>query len=64
MATKNYYEILGVDRKATAADIKSAYRKLVKQYHPDLHPGDAAAAAKRQHSPIGRPSSHRDKNAP
>ena len=46
MATKNYYEILGVDRKATDADIKSAYRKLVKQYHPDLHPGDAAAAAK------------------
>ena len=46
MADKNYYEILGVDRKATDADIKSAYRKLVKQYHPDLHPGDANAAAK------------------
>ena len=46
MATKNYYEILGVYRKATDSDIKSAYRKLVKQYHPDLHPGDAAAAAK------------------
>lgn len=43
---KNYYEILGVDRKATAADIKSAYRKLVKQYHPDLHPDDKDAAAK------------------
>ena len=46
MADKNYYEILGVDRKATEADIKSAYRKLVKQYHPDLHPNDANAAAK------------------
>ena len=46
MADKNYYEILGVDRKATDADIKAAYRKLVKQYHPDLHPGDANAAAK------------------
>lgn len=43
---KNYYEILGVDKKATAAEIKSAYRKLAKQYHPDLHPGDAAAAEK------------------
>ncbi len=46
MADKNYYEILGVDRKASEADIKAAYRKLVKQYHPDLHPGDANAAAK------------------
>ena len=46
MADKNYYEILGVDRKASDADIKAAYRKLVKQYHPDLHPGDANAAAK------------------
>ena len=46
MADKNYYEILGVDRKATDAEIKSAYRKLVKMYHPDLHPNDANAAAK------------------
>ena len=43
---KNYYEILGVDSKATQAEIKSAYRKLVKQYHPDLHPNDPNAAAK------------------
>ena len=33
---KNYYEILGVDKKATDAEIKAAYRKLVKQYHPCL----------------------------
>lgn len=43
---KNYYEILGVNRNATADEIKSAYRKLVKQYHPDLHPNDANAVAK------------------
>lgn len=43
---KNYYETLGVDRNATPDQIKSAYRKLAKQYHPDFHPGDAAAAEK------------------
>lgn len=43
---KNYYEILGVSKTATQDEIKAAYRKLVKQYHPDLHPGDAAAAEK------------------
>ena len=43
---KNYYEILGVSKTASADEIKSAYRKLAKQYHPDLHPGDAAAAEK------------------
>ena len=43
---KNYYEILGVDKNATEDQIKSAYRKLAKQYHPDLHPGDATAAEK------------------
>jgi len=35
---KNYYEILGVDEKATQEDIKKAYRKLSKQYHPDVNP--------------------------
>ena len=42
---ENYYKILGVDKNASQDEIKSAYRKLVKQYHPDLHPIDAAAAA-------------------
>ena len=43
---KNYYDILGVSKTASADEIKSAYRKLVKQYHPDLHPNDKEAAEK------------------
>ena len=43
---KDYYSILGVDKNATADDIKKAYRTLVKKYHPDLHPGDKEAAEK------------------
>lgn len=46
MAQKDYYKILGVDKNATADQIKSAYRKLAKQYHPDLHPDDKVAAEK------------------
>ena len=36
---KDYYEILGVDRKATNKEVQSAFRKLAKKYHPDLHTG-------------------------
>ncbi|HEY8546210.1 MAG TPA: molecular chaperone DnaJ [Acidimicrobiales bacterium] len=40
---KDYYRILGVSENATAKEIKSAYRKLSRQYHPDANPGDAHA---------------------
>ncbi len=47
MATRpDYYKTLGVDKKATAEDIKKAYRKLARQYHPDRNPDDKQAEAR------------------
>jgi molecular chaperone DnaJ len=43
MAKRDYYEILGVQRNASAAQIKAAFRKLAMQHHPDRNPGDKAA---------------------
>ncbi len=43
MEYKDYYKILGVDKNATEKDIKKVYRRLARQYHPDVNPGDSAA---------------------
>ncbi|MBR3646041.1 MAG: molecular chaperone DnaJ [Lachnospiraceae bacterium] len=43
---RDYYEVLGVDKNASEADIKKAYRQVAKKYHPDANPGNAEAEAK------------------
>jgi curved DNA-binding protein len=46
MAGKDYYKILGVNRNASEREIKQAYRRLARQYHPDVNPGDKSAEGK------------------
>lgn len=48
MAFIDYYKILGVDRNIPQKDVRAAYRKRAKQFHPDLHPNDPKAKAKFQ----------------
>src|SRR5258706_4236244 len=45
-AKQDYYELLGVPRKAGAKDIRAAFRKMARKYHPDLNPGDKSAEEK------------------
>ncbi len=49
MAGKDYYKILGVNRNASEREIKQAYRRLARKYHPDVNPGDKSAEAKFKH---------------
>ena len=46
MASKNYYDLLGIKKNATEKEVKQAYRKLARKYHPDVNPGDKASEAK------------------
>ena len=43
---RDYYEVLGLSKGATDEEIKKAYRRLAKQYHPDMNPGDKVAESK------------------
>ena len=65
---KDFYKVLGVSKDVTPADLKKAYRKLARKYHPDSNPGNPAAEAKfkeisEAHSVIGDPAQRKEYDA-
>ena len=62
-ATKDYYATLGVKKSASAEDIRKAFRKLARKYHPDVNPGDKAAEEKFKATLRGQRCSERSQEA-
>lgn len=66
---KDFYKVLGVSKDVTPAELKKAYRKLARKYHPDSNPGNPAAESKfkeisEAHSVIGDPAQRKEYDAP
>ena len=65
MKIKNYYRILGLESSATSDEIRMAYKRLVRKYHPDLHPDDKKVQRvfgeiKEAYEALGNPKSRQE----